>query len=139
MTMRQFAAKPGWKYPEPGGDAPITEQAPASTSEVERLLAEMLAELRSWAQQGRIASQTITVLPGVIEEARFDPPLFSIALTCDGPGTVSYRIPHSSSSDWVALAPTEVVVFNFIQAKIVTVGFRPLGAVASSIRLVGTY
>jgi hypothetical protein len=136
--------------PAPGLLGPPVMKPPAETPEgilaeikgllqgTHDVLRDILENLRAQVQQGFVYPLTITTNGLTPVEETFNPPLFSISLTNDGPGTIQYRIPNSGAANWVNLQPTEVIEFNFIIGKIVSVAFRALGS-NGTIRLVGTY
>jgi len=89
------------------------------------LLSLLLTELREQVQQGIIVAVpfNVTQAQGVVP-LTFDPPLFAIGLTNDGPNNVQYRIPNRGDADWINLIPTEVDQFTVIKAKFTSAGFR---------------
>lgn len=107
------------------------------------LLRQILAEFKDMTQQGIVTAVTLPIPAGsgVPIEVLFDPPLFSISLTCDAGANIEYRIPNRSNAFWVQLNVTEVVVFNFVKGMIPSVAVRAVapGFGASFIRIVGTY
>jgi hypothetical protein len=150
MASRPFAAKEGWSRP-PAGTQVIEPGTPPSEegidmavqAEIRDLLRQILAEFKEMTQQGIVTAVTLPIPAGsgVPIEVLFDPPLFSISLTCDAGANIEYRIPNRSNSFWVQLNVTEVVVFNFVKGMIPSVAVRAVapGFGASAIRIVGTY
>ncbi len=156
MSTRPFVAMQGWQRVE---EAPTTEiqQAPpppppeaAPSAEtllqqisgqlngIQGVLNNILKELREQVQAGFTYPITVDTTGLVPVELTFDPALFSISLTNDGPGTIQYRIPNTGAAFWIDLQPTEVVTFTFLKGLIKSAGFRAQGA-NGRIRAVGTY
>jgi hypothetical protein len=153
MTTRPFAAMQGWQRVE---EAPTTEiqQAPppeaAPSAEtllqqisgqlngIQGVLNNILTELREQVQAGYTYPITVDTTGLVPVELTFDPALFSISLTNDGPGTIQYRIPNTGAAFWIDLQPTEVVTYTFLKGLVKSAGFRAQGA-DGRIRAVGTY
>jgi hypothetical protein len=158
VLTRPFAAKEGWfrvarnggieelpELPVPSGmdpnDVLVLQLVAAQLNN--QLLAGILQELQEQAQQGIVTAVT-EPLPGgtpTPREILFEPPLFSISLTCDGPANVEYRIPNRSNARWVQLNNTEVIVFNFIKGLIPSIALRAVAPAfgAVNVRIVGTY
>lgn len=156
MPTRPFATAEGWhrvvSQEAPGGlpaEPPLSAEAPTGELLVNLanlltlandLLAAILQELREQVQRGYVYTVTQVVTTTVPLEILFSPPLFSVALTNDGPGIVQYRIPNNASAVWINLAPTEVVNFNFIKGLVpsLALALPPAGA-AATVRIVGTF
>lgn len=158
VLARPFAAKEGWfRVARNGGvdglpSLPIPPGADPSDIRVlqlaalqlnNQLLAGILQELQEQVQQGIVTAITLPIPGGnaVPIEVRFDPPLFSVSITCDAGANIEYRIPNRSNAFWVQLNVTEVIVFNFVKGLISSVAVRALAPAfgASTIRIVGTY
>jgi len=100
----------------------------------------ILKELREQVQKGYVYPVTLVTNGLIPIDTDFNPPLFSVSLINDGPGTIQYRIPNIGSAFWVDLAPTEVQTVNFIKGKIPSVAIRgKTASVTATVRLVGTY
>lgn len=123
-------APPPEVAPGPGG-------APLPTDTI-GLLQAILLELQGSDQRGLVYSLTMTVQSPEAVPVAWDPPLFSLSLTCDGAGIVQYRLPNGGGSNWIDLRPNEQITFSLTKPRIVSAGFRVLGA-AAVIRLVGLY
>ena len=155
MTTRPFAAQVGYQRlqegTQPGVSTPPPQPPPPQPTvedllqhviehldAMQTILADILTELRQQVEKGYTYPLTITTTGLTPVEAKFDPALFSIGLTNDGPGTIQYRIPNTGSAFWIDLFPTEVITFTFLKGVATSAGFRALGA-DGRIRIVGTF
>lgn len=151
-SPRPFAADSGWERPgaPSGGDAGVQPAGSGSDALLRALLEALnlqtplleaiLLELQEQSPQGYVVPVTHVLTTTVPTEVPFNPPLFSLGITNDGPGVIQYRIPNRGSASWVSLFPTEVMQFNFIKHKIVSIGLTMLVAGgATTVRLVGIY
>lgn len=127
---RPFAAHEPWAYGRPG------EDWGATTDDILRLI---LKELREQVQQGVVWPITMMIGSAIPVPVRFEPGLFSISITNDGPGIVQYKIPDNVSNDWVNLLPNEVIEFHFIKGVIKSVAFRITTPAVAGIRAVGAF
>jgi len=168
MTTRGYVARPGGVLitPPPTNDsvprptdlsdlmtvAPPELPNPESSVEVylaalaayahnnQALLAASLQELREQTQKGYVYPLNVSVTALTPDEYLFEPRLFTVSITNDGPGTIQYKIPYDGQAQWVGLVPTEVIVFNFIKPVIRSIGVRLLVAgAATAVRIVGAY
>lgn len=143
QPYRPFAGV-GWQPVEPpggGGEPPpvLDGDTVALLTEIRDLLIDVRQELREQVQEGIVYTITQQVVSTIVPtEVSFGTPLFSVTLINDGGGTVQFRVPNRTNATWVNLAPTEVVTFNFVKAKITSVAFLAIGA-AASVRVIGTY
>ncbi len=120
-----------------GGNMDVSAIVDAMDAQT-KVLVSILAELRAQRQEGAVYPVTLTTRGQVPVPITFNPPLFSISLTNNGPGKIQYRLPATGSTAWVDLEPSEVIAFNFSTGVIHSVSFRALGA-DGSIRAVGSY
>lgn len=104
---------------------------------IHQVLTGMLKELTDLEEQGIVLTSTFSTTGLQAVERVFQPGLFSINITNDGPGVIQYRIPINSASDWINLNPTETISFTFRKPKIKSAYFRAQAA-NGNIRLVGT-
>lgn len=145
---RPFVADEGWRRVSPpsppGGEIPpLTEEELAELVELQRqanvLLTDIRQELREQVQLGYVYPTTQPVTGRRIEKLTFNPKLFSVAMTNDGPGPVEYKIP-ATSAVFVVLAVNEVHTFNFIKGLISEIlMICPTLAGTATVRVVGTY
>jgi len=140
---RPFAADEGWFRVSPPGEgngAPPGDEEDAVANRTVVVLEDILAELRLCVQQGYVTTVTQWVPSIVPIEILFDPPLFSISLINDGPGSIEYRIPNRGNAQWVQMNPTELMTFNFQHGVVHSVALRTVPAgVAANVRVIGTF
>ncbi len=98
----------------------------------------LIADSKRRIPRGLALASTIAVGSIVPVEMVYDPPLFNLVVTCDGPGIVQFRMPNQGGADWIAMNPTEQVLFSFPEGLIGSIAFRVQGA-ATVVRLIGTY
>jgi len=148
-SPRGFAADAGWERVGPGGGG--SPPAGASTDTLLRaildainlqtpILRAILDELAAQSPEGYVTAVTQVLTSTVPIEVPFNPKLFTLGITNDGPGVIQYRVPNRGAAEWVSLFPTEVHQFNFPKGKVVSVGLRLRAAGgATTVRLIGNY
>ncbi len=99
----------------------------------------ILQELRDHIQQGVAVSYTDLVVSNVPIMRIFDPPMFSLQLTNNGPGTVQYRLPSGTAANWIDIVATQVIVVNLAKAKISGVDYRVVAGAGGTIVAFGIY
>ncbi len=107
----------------------------------DELLAAILAELRKQVQRGVVLAFVLNVNSNVPQDQRFWPPLFTLAITNDGPANIEFKTPYGGPSSWTLLRPTEQFILNFQNGVIedVAVRLQLVGGAATAVRLVGVY
>ena len=149
-----FAAREGWERggeppapgeepelpPEDNGDMAKEDTTLGVLKQNQSLLAAILKELQEQVQRGVVLGMPLTVTTRTVAEVSFDPPLFAIGITCDGPAPFEYRIPNRTNATWIQINPGEVFNFNYIKGVVESLGVRtlPVGGV-SNYRLLGTF
>lgn len=149
-----FAAREGWRRGAPhepdNGVPPAPDEDGGAVAEEDttlevlkqnqRLLAAILKELQEQVQQGIVIGMPLTVNTRAADEVTFDPALFAIGITCDGPAAFEYRIPNRTGAPWVQINPGEVVNFTYVKGVVSSLGVRTLPALGvSNYRLLGIF
>ena len=121
---------------------PQTAQDTKLLTAIGDLLAGILQELQEQVQEGVVVSAPVTVTQSVgpWQEVHFSRPLFNITVINNGGGNVQYRIPNRSEAGWVTLAAAGQYTFNFIKAKVVSIGLRIApGGANIPVDIIGSY
>lgn len=147
-TIPQRARSYAYSEPFDGKSTGGTEQIPVDPvtgqPETGAALAMMVARLDTIIallelrrNRGYSFGQSVSVPDTTPVQVTYDPALFSLVITNDGPGIVQYRLPDRGSANWLNLNAAEQATFSFTEGVISSVAFRVQGA-ATVVRLLGS-